>query len=146
VQKGLELCLVHHRRYLTSLYSSGLLLYLAFGFDNTDIMLSWEEVTKHNSGSSCWVVIRGIAYDVTTFLDDHPGGAKSILRYGGKDGTEEYESFHPLGTIEETLSSGMVFAPISFIFNRQPRTMPWSCGSSYNLVSCTAPASPSFKK
>ena len=50
-------------------------------------MLSWEEVSKHNSIDSCWVVIRGILYDVTAFLDDHPGGARSILRYGGKDGT-----------------------------------------------------------
>lgn len=70
-------------------------------------MLTWEEVAKHQTRSSCWVVIKGNAYDVTNFLDHHPGGAKSLLRYGGKDGTEEYELLHPEGTIEKTLPKGM---------------------------------------
>jgi L-lactate dehydrogenase (cytochrome) len=70
-------------------------------------MLSGQEVAKHNSRQSCWVVIKGKAYDLTTFLDDHPGGANSILRYGGKDATEEYELLHAPGTIEKTLSQGM---------------------------------------
>jgi L-lactate dehydrogenase (cytochrome) len=78
-------------------------------------MLSWEEVSKHSSRASCWVVIRDTVYDVTTFLDDHPGGAKSILRHGGKDGTEEYESLHPLGTIEKTLSPGTINILIAYI-------------------------------
>lgn len=45
-------------------------------------------------------------YDVTSFLDSHPGGAKSILRWAGKDGTEEYEALHAAGTLEKTLTSG----------------------------------------
>jgi L-lactate dehydrogenase (cytochrome) len=69
-------------------------------------MLSWDEVEKHVSQESCWVVIKGEAYDLTAFLDDHPGGAKSILRWAGKDGTEEYEAIHPPGTIEKALSAG----------------------------------------
>jgi cytochrome b involved in lipid metabolism len=89
-------------------------------------MLSWEEVGKHNSRESCWVVIRGEAYDVTAFVDDHPGGAKSLLRYGGKDGTEEYESLHPLGTIEKTLSPGMnIDQPVS-VFDQKNRPAPRS--------------------
>jgi L-lactate dehydrogenase (cytochrome) len=52
------------------------------------------------------VVISGHAYDVTNFIDNHPGGAKSLLQYGGKDGTEECELVHPSGTIEKTLSPG----------------------------------------
>jgi len=71
-------------------------------------MLSWEEVEKHASKDSCWVVVKGQAYDLTGFLNDHPGGAKSILRWAGKDGTEEYEAIHPTGTLEKTLSSGKV--------------------------------------
>ena len=69
-------------------------------------MLKWDEVAKHNSRESCWVVIGGQVYDVTNFIDDHPGGAKSILQYGGKDGTEEYELLHAPETIEKTLSLG----------------------------------------
>ncbi|KAF2456080.1 FMN-dependent dehydrogenase-domain-containing protein [Lineolata rhizophorae] len=66
-------------------------------------MLTGDEVGQHNSRDSCWVIIRGNAYDVTNFLDKHPGGPRSILRWAGKDATEEYEPIHPAGTIEKHL-------------------------------------------
>jgi cytochrome b involved in lipid metabolism len=43
-----------------------------------------DEIVKHKSRDSCWVVISGQVYDLTEFLDDHPGGAAVILKYGGK--------------------------------------------------------------
>ncbi|OCK84663.1 mitochondrial cytochrome-like protein b2, partial [Lepidopterella palustris CBS 459.81] len=66
-------------------------------------MLNAAEVAKHNSRDSCWVVIEGEVYDVTNFLEEHPGGASIILRYAGKDATEEYLPVHPPGTIEKEL-------------------------------------------
>jgi L-lactate dehydrogenase (cytochrome) len=47
-------------------------------------MLSVLEVEKHNSRKSCWVIISGEVYDVTDFIDEHPGGAGVVLRYAGK--------------------------------------------------------------
>lgn len=47
-------------------------------------MLDGAEVAKHNTRDSCWVIVNGHAYDVTDFLDQHPGGATVILKYGGK--------------------------------------------------------------
>lgn len=47
-------------------------------------MLTAGEIAKHNSRQSCWVVIEGHAYDLTEFLDKHPGGAAIIIRYAGK--------------------------------------------------------------
>jgi len=43
------------------------------------------EVVSRNSKKSCYVTIGTKVYDVTSFLDDHPGGAGLILGYGGKD-------------------------------------------------------------
>lgn len=62
-----------------------------------------EEVAKHTSPDSCWVILYGNVYDVTDFLQDHPGGSKIILKLAGKDATEEYDPVHPPGTIEENL-------------------------------------------
>jgi L-lactate dehydrogenase (cytochrome) len=53
-------------------------------------MLTAAEVSKHNSRESCWVVITGQVYDVTGFLDDHPGGSSVILRSAGKVNDESF--------------------------------------------------------
>ncbi|KAH9240914.1 hypothetical protein K456DRAFT_1744713 [Colletotrichum gloeosporioides 23] len=75
-------------------------------------MLSIDEVATHNSRSSCWIFVSGHVYDVTDFLDDHPGGAGVILRYAGKDATEEYEPIHAEGTIETHLPRDKRLGPV----------------------------------
>ncbi|KAL1836459.1 hypothetical protein VTJ49DRAFT_5134 [Mycothermus thermophilus] len=62
-----------------------------------------EEVAKHTSADSCWVVLHGHVYDVTNFLPHHPGGSKIILQLSGRDATAEFDPIHPPGTLEEHL-------------------------------------------
>jgi hypothetical protein len=50
-----------------------------------------HEIGDHNSAEDCWVVIKKQVYDITTFLDEHPGGKDIILEYAGKDATEAFE-------------------------------------------------------
>ena len=49
-----------------------------------------EEVAQHNSSNSCWVIIEGNVYDVTSFLDDHPGSFVPIVELAGKDATQAF--------------------------------------------------------
>ncbi|CAG9531526.1 unnamed protein product [Cercopithifilaria johnstoni] len=49
------------------------------------------QVTEHNTGSSSWICIENKVYDLTTFLDEHPGGSEVLLRVAGSDATEAYE-------------------------------------------------------
>lgn len=53
-----------------------------------------EEVAKHNSEHSAWFVHEGSVYDATPFLDEHPGGAESILITAGMDATEDFNAIH----------------------------------------------------
>lgn len=55
---------------------------------------SMSEVKKHNSPQSVWIIVHGHIYDCTRFLNDHPGGADSILINAGTDCTEEFEAIH----------------------------------------------------
>ncbi|BGP02360.1 hypothetical protein NBRC10513v2_006008 [Rhodotorula toruloides] len=66
-------------------------------------MLTGADVAKHNSSESLWMIINGKAYDLTEFQTNHPGGQKILLKFAGRDATEEYEPIHPPGTIEEAL-------------------------------------------
>ncbi|KKF95364.1 Ceramide very long chain fatty acid hydroxylase SCS7 [Ceratocystis platani] len=43
------------------------------------------EIESHNSPKSCFMTINNKVYDVTDFVDDHPGGAELVLDYAGKD-------------------------------------------------------------
>ncbi|KAF2146001.1 uncharacterized protein K452DRAFT_283283 [Aplosporella prunicola CBS 121167] len=66
-------------------------------------VFSYDEVSKHNTPESCWVVLYGHVYDVSSFLSEHPGGSKIILQLAGTDATEEYDPIHPPGILEESL-------------------------------------------
>ena len=52
------------------------------------------QVAQHNSKESCWTVIRGRVYDLTQWIDKHPGGPDKILALCGKDGTQAFEDKH----------------------------------------------------
>ena len=45
------------------------------------------DVQSRNTAKSCYVTLGTNVYDITSFLDDHPGGGDLILEYGGKDVT-----------------------------------------------------------
>ncbi|CAA0831392.1 Cytochrome b5 isoform E [Striga hermonthica] len=52
---------------------------------------SFEEVAKHNKKDDCWLIISGKVYDVTPFLEEHPGGDDVLLTSTGKDATVDFE-------------------------------------------------------
>lgn len=54
-------------------------------------MFSAAEVAAHNGPDDCWVVIRGVVYDVTSFLMSHPGGAMVFSHVAGRDATVPFE-------------------------------------------------------
>ncbi|KAK2629281.1 hypothetical protein QTJ16_000101 [Diplocarpon rosae] len=47
-----------------------------------------NEVAAHNTAESCYVIMGTRVFDITDFLDSHPGGGELILEYGGKDVTD----------------------------------------------------------
>lgn len=50
------------------------------------------QVAQHNTPNNCWIIIHGNAYNVTNFLDQHPGGADVIIPYCGKDATTAFDT------------------------------------------------------
>lgn len=52
------------------------------------------EVAKHNSGDSIWFIIDATVYDVSDFLDAHPGGEAVLRQVAGRDATADFYNLH----------------------------------------------------
>ncbi|XP_065150824.1 cytochrome b5 [Paramisgurnus dabryanus] len=50
-----------------------------------------SEVEERNSFKSTWIIIHNKVYDVTKFLEEHPGGEEVLREQAGGDATESFE-------------------------------------------------------
>ena len=57
------------------------------------MIYSWDEIRRHNKVSDGWIVANNNVYDVTNFINIHPGGKNAIIKNLGKDCTRDY-NFH----------------------------------------------------
>ncbi|CAN6482480.1 unnamed protein product [Victoria cruziana] len=51
-----------------------------------------SQVAKHKSRNDCWFVINGRVYDVSKFLEEHPGGDDVLVEVAGRDATKEFDA------------------------------------------------------
>ena len=65
-----------------------------------------KAVGEHAGRDDCWIILHDDVYDFTDFIDDHPAGAKAILDYCGKDGTDIFEELHNRGMLEDFTPHG----------------------------------------
>ncbi|CAO1637087.1 unnamed protein product [Parajaminaea phylloscopi] len=74
--------------------------------DPKDKLISMAEVASHDSlEKGVWVVIQGEVYDLTEFVEMHPGGRNIILKNAGKDVTDLYMPVHPSDAIKNNLKA-----------------------------------------
>jgi len=56
---------------------------------------SRDEISKHNTAASTWIIIHGRVYDVTSWMWVHPGREEVLQTNAGKDATAQFEgNFH----------------------------------------------------
>lgn len=66
------------------------------------------EVARHNRRGDCWMAIQGKVYDVTAYLEFHPGGAEELMRGAGLDATSLFAEAHAWVNFEAMLASSIV--------------------------------------
>eukprot|EP01096_Ripella_sp_DP13-Kostka_P000963 TRINITY_DN11127_c0_g1_i1.p1 TRINITY_DN11127_c0_g1~~TRINITY_DN11127_c0_g1_i1.p1 ORF type:complete len:226 (-),score=63.83 TRINITY_DN11127_c0_g1_i1:126-761(-) len=59
------------------------------------IQVTREELRRHNKEDDCWMVLGGRVYNVTRYLEYHPGGIPKLMLCAGKDGTKLFNATHP---------------------------------------------------
>ncbi|OQV11741.1 putative Cytochrome b5 reductase 4 [Hypsibius exemplaris] len=68
-------------------------------------VITLQEVAKHNQESDCWMAIRGKVYNITKYLDYHPGGVDILMKEAGKEATALFDKNHRWVNIERLLAS-----------------------------------------
>jgi len=66
---------------------------------NRDNIISKYEVSQHNTQNDLWMIIKGNVYDITKYVKSHPGGVRALVKFAGKDGTENVQ-YHSSAMLE----------------------------------------------
>ena len=89
------------------------------------VQVTASELEKHNTKEDCWIAVHSKVWDLTEFIDEHPGGPDSewliinhsthrqtgtntrhlvLVRYAGRNATEPFDKVHAPGILEDNLS------------------------------------------
>jgi len=67
-----------------------------------------EELRKHNRLDDAWMSIHGLVFNVTRYMDYHPGGAAELMRGAGKDATQLFEDVHRWVNFDSMLKACLI--------------------------------------
>jgi hypothetical protein len=55
------------------------------------LRVTTDELARHRGIDDCWMAVHGKVYDMTAYLDEHPGGVEVMMDVAGTDATLEFE-------------------------------------------------------
>ncbi|CAL1532667.1 unnamed protein product [Lymnaea stagnalis] len=67
-----------------------------------------SQLARHNTQGDIWMAIRGKVYNMTPYLDFHPGGVDELMRAAGKDGTQLFDEIHNWVNAESMLEKCLI--------------------------------------
>ena len=62
------------------------------------------ELKRHNSRYDCWTSYNGKVFNISQYMDYHPGGVKVLMAVAGRDCTKQFDKFHAWVNIETMLA------------------------------------------
>eukprot|EP00918_Siedleckia_nematoides_P072200 GHVU01157688.1.p1 GENE.GHVU01157688.1~~GHVU01157688.1.p1 ORF type:complete len:226 (+),score=41.01 GHVU01157688.1:261-938(+) len=57
-------------------------------------MITLDELSRHSTAADAWVAVRGDVFDISHYLDFHPGGVEVMLPVLGTDATKAFDESH----------------------------------------------------
>jgi cytochrome b involved in lipid metabolism len=71
------------------------------------------KVSENNSASSCWTVINGNVYNLTQWINLHPGGSSAIRALCGLDGSAAFDARHGGQSNPMTILQSYLLGPLA---------------------------------
>jgi len=69
---------------------------------------SVAEVGKKNTPEELWIIVDGRVYDITNYVEKHPGGSLVMHAMAGKDCTDAFANYHQARIYENMLPSFLI--------------------------------------
>ncbi|MBW0531572.1 hypothetical protein O181_071287 [Austropuccinia psidii MF-1] len=66
------------------------------------------ELSQHKTKDDAWSSFHGKVYNITSYLNFHPGGPRELMRVAGKDGTELFMKTHAWISVDSMLDTCMI--------------------------------------
>jgi cytochrome b involved in lipid metabolism len=77
------------------------------------VSYTMAQVSANKSAAKCWSVINGNVYDLTAWINAHPGGAGAITSLCGIDGTQDFLAMHRNQSKPESRLSAFLLGPLA---------------------------------
>jgi cytochrome b involved in lipid metabolism len=79
----------------------------------TQTSYTMAKVKENNSAASCWSVINGNVYNLTQWINSHPGGQSVIRGLCGVDGTSSFNGKHRGDGGPASILTGYLLGPLA---------------------------------
>jgi cytochrome b involved in lipid metabolism/predicted small integral membrane protein len=76
------------------------------------ITLTSSEIKTHNLKSDCWSIVNSNVYNLTSYVQSHPGGASVIANICGKDGSKAFVNQHNTQGKPNNVLSSFLLGPV----------------------------------
>ncbi|KAF9437748.1 hypothetical protein BGZ76_011278 [Entomortierella beljakovae] len=93
------------------------------------------ELAQHNTKDDLFIAIHGKVYDISGFIDEHPGGEEVLIDEAGRDATESFEDVGHSEEARDILSKLVIGTYVSDgtaskkTFHSTPKPIPASDNS-----------------
>ncbi|XP_070190637.1 cytochrome b5 reductase 4-like isoform X2 [Littorina saxatilis] len=73
------------------------------GVGGKTLNVTTAELLQHNTPDDAWIALRGKVYNISPYLEYHPGGVDELMRGAGVDGTQLFDEIHKWVNAESML-------------------------------------------
>uniref|UniRef100_A0A0P4W9D4 Cytochrome b5 reductase 4 n=1 Tax=Scylla olivacea TaxID=85551 RepID=A0A0P4W9D4_SCYOL len=78
------------------------------GTKGTLLDVTPQELAKHSKRNDAWMALKGKVYNVTPYMEFHPGGEEELMRGAGQDATHLFNEVHKWVNFEGMLQKCLV--------------------------------------
>ncbi|XP_026444513.1 cytochrome b5 domain-containing protein RLF-like [Papaver somniferum] len=71
-------------------------------------LITMDEVKQHRKEGSIWTVLKGRVYNITPYMNFHPGGVDMLMKGSGRDCTSLFNKYHAWVNYEFMLEKCLV--------------------------------------